>query len=101
LHGSEDARIQPITRSIARPGGCCQFANKAYRTHGFLDERGALISQIDGEIKTEQKISLFGRAGSVLKVLKVLKVNGDRPNSRALAAHYASHQHEERCGGRA
>jgi hypothetical protein len=47
--------MQPIARSIARPGGCCQFANKAYRTHGFLDERGALISQVDGEIKTKQK----------------------------------------------
>jgi hypothetical protein len=61
LHGTKDARIQPIARSIARPGGCCQFANKAYRTHGFLDERGGVVSQIDGKIKTEQKISLFGR----------------------------------------
>jgi hypothetical protein len=62
--------MQPIARSIARPGGCCQFANKPYRTHGFLDERGAVVSQVDGKIKTEQKISLFGRAGCVLKVLK-------------------------------
>jgi hypothetical protein len=67
LHGTGDARIQPFARSIARPGGGCQGANKSVRTHGFLDERGALISQIDGEIKTEQKISLRGRAHSVLK----------------------------------
>jgi hypothetical protein len=47
--------MQPIARSIARPGGGCQFANKAYRTHGFLDERCGVVSQVDGKIKTEQK----------------------------------------------
>jgi len=57
--------MQPIARSIARPGGCCQCDKWAYRTHWFLYERGALVSQIDGEIKARQKVSLLGRAGSL------------------------------------
>jgi hypothetical protein len=64
--------MQPVARSIARPGGGCQFANKAYRTHGFLDERGALISQVDGEIKTEQKILLVGRARTSTRRRRIL-----------------------------
>ncbi len=73
--------MQPIARSIARPGGCCQFANKAYRTHGFLDERGALISQIDGKIKTEQKILLRRRAprssGGATPITPAVREGGD------------------------
>jgi hypothetical protein len=58
----------------------------------FLDERGALISQIGGEIKTGKKYY------SLAEPDRFMKEAGDGRNSRALAAHCASNQHEERSG---